>query len=404
MQPPSLLPLSPLRPEVRKRPSVIAHLLASRFFGGPERQVLGLGCALRVSDFQSHFLLFPEGGACHAFAQRLLEQGLETTVLDKDTPRLYAAFRELVNHLRSLSADLLCCHGYKANLLGRFAARRLGIPVVAVSRGWTGENLRIRLYDALDRRNLRYMDRIVCVSEAQAARVRATGAPADRVHVIHNAVEAGRFQKPDREGHERLRSLFQVPVERIVAAAGRLSPEKGFDVLIDCAVQVLRDEPSAGFVLFGEGPLRGALERQIAEHGLRERVVLAGFRADLDRFLPFADLLVLPSYSEGLPNVVLEAFGAGVPVVATAVGGTPEVVEDGVNGYLVPAGNAQALGRRVLDVLRDPDARSRMGQHGRCRVLEEFTFESQSARYQDLFRTLLPRNSHVASDRERRFA
>src|SRR5207244_3581755 len=122
--------------------------------------------------------------------------------------------------------------------------------------------------------------------------------------------------------------------------------------------------------------------------GLGDRVILAGFRGDLDQLLPALDLLVLPSFTEGLPNVVLEAFAARVPVVATAVGGTPEVITDGVSGYLVPAGDPAALARRILDVVRDDQGRRAMGRHGYERVQAEFTFEAQAQQYQKLFASL----------------
>src|SRR4029077_19979711 len=140
------------------------------------------------------------------------------------------------------------------------------------------------------------------------------------------------------------------------------------------AATLIPRDNGLGFVLFGDGPLREALARQVRNHGLEHRFVLAGHRTDLDALLPFLDLLVLPSYTEGLPNVVLEAFAAGVPVVATAVGGTPEVVEDGVNGYLVAAGDPEALARRICDILLSEEERRSMGRRGRERVLNEFTF------------------------------
>ena len=115
---------------------------------------------------------------------------------------------------------------------------------------------------------------------------------------------------------------------------------------------------------------------------------MAGFRTDLDRLLPSLDALVLPSYSEGLPNVVLEAFAAGVPVVATAVGGIPEIVADGENGYLVPPGDATALAARMRDLLGSRSRRREMGQRGKERVQEEYTFETQARAYARLFAVL----------------
>jgi glycosyltransferase involved in cell wall biosynthesis len=148
---------------------------------------------------------------------------------------------------------------------------------------------------------------------------------------------------------------------------------------------VRRELPEAGFVLFGDGPERGAIERAIAQHGLEGRFILAGFRTDVPTFLPSLDIGVLPSFTEGLPVAVLETMAAGVPVVATAVGGTPEVVLDGVTGCLVPAGDPAAMARRIIELLPDEGLRRRMGQEGRQLVEEQFTFETQSAAYLRLF-------------------
>jgi glycosyltransferase involved in cell wall biosynthesis len=374
----------------------IVHLTASTMFGGPERQLLGLADAL-AGECRSLFLSFAEGGRCEAFLTEARRQGFEAAALEHDTPRLRAATRELASILRRAGADVLLCNGYKAALLGRIAARREGVPVVAVSRGWTAENWKVRLYENADRVNLHWMDRVVCVSEGQAAKVRGTGVPGERVVVIRNAIRADRFDIPDHAYRERLLGLFPDPPGRIVGAAGRLSPEKGFGVLIEAARRVLREDPAAGIVLFGDGSLRAALARQIEAAGLTGRFILAGFRTDLDRYLPWLDVMVLPSYTEGLPNVVLEACAAGVPVVATAVGGTPEVIEDGVNGYLVPPGDAKVLAGCLLAVLDAEDGGREMGECGRRRVLEEFTFGAQAQQYQRLFAELTEVASPVAA-------
>jgi glycosyltransferase involved in cell wall biosynthesis len=374
----------------------IVHLTASALYGGPERQMLGLGAAL-AGECRSVFLSFAEGGRCRAFLDEAREQGFEAAALEHDTPHLRAAARELAGHLRRTEADVLLCNGYKAGLVGRVAARREGVPVVAVSRGWTAENWKVRVYEALDRINLRWMDRVVCVSEGQAAKVRRAGVAPDRVAVIRNAIRADRFDDPDPAYRDRLLALFGDLPRRVVGAAGRLSPEKGFAVLVEAARRVLREDPGAGIVVFGDGPLRDALERQIAAAGLSDRLILAGFRDDLDGYIPWFDVMVLPSYTEGLPNVALEACAAGVPVVATAVGGTPELIEDGENGYLAPPGDARLLAGSILAVLDSDDAAREMGECGRRRVQEEFTFEAQAQQYRQLFASLTGRAERVAS-------
>ena len=156
-------------------------------------------------------------------------------------------------------------------------------------------------------------------------------------------------------------------------------------MLIDAALEV----PDAGFILFGEGGERPRLEALIRRHNLQNRFVLAGHIAALDRVLPNADLVVLPSHTEGLPNVALEASAAGVAVVATAVGGTPEVIADGVTGWLVPPANATALAERIRHLLDDDATRERFGAAGRKRMQSQFTFAAQAAQYRQLFEKVL---------------
>jgi glycosyltransferase involved in cell wall biosynthesis len=367
----------------------IVHLTASPFFGGPERQMLGLAQGLPRPD-RSMFLSFPERGLCQPFLEEARRHGFAADALEHNTPHVAAAARELTRRLRDLRADVLCCHGYKSDVVGLLAARRRGLPIVAVARGWTGASWRVRLYEWLDRLSLPRMDAVVCVSEAQARQVARTGVHAERLHVIRNAIHTERFLPTGAAARQVLQSLFVRPRALLIGAAGRLSPEKGFDVFVEAAASVVRTRPDAGFVLFGDGPLRGAIARQIARLGLADHFVLAGFRDDLDRLLTGFDLTVLPSYTEGLPNVVLESFAARVPVVATAVGGTPEVIEDGVSGYLVPPGQPAPLAERILALLGSAALRERMGRHGQRQMRAHFSFEVQARQYRELFETLVP--------------
>lgn len=377
---------------------LIAQLASSPFFGGPERQMLGLALAL-PAPWRTLFVGFPDRGKSAPFRRKLEEHGLETAVLAADTPRVAAMARELAGLLGRAGASLVCCHGFKADLIGLMAARRAGLPAISVSRGWTRETWKVRAYEAIDRACLRRMDRVVCVSHGQATRVRNARVAAERVVVIPNAVRADRFLEPDPSARAELLALFPRPPARIVGSAGRLSPEKGFGVLVEAAAVVASD-PGVGFVHFGDGVLREPIARRIEELGLRDRFILAGFRGDLDRFFPHWDLMVLPSFTEGMPNVVLEAFAAGVPVVATAVGGTPELVADGVNGYLVAPGDPDAIAARIRDVLGDEPGRSEMGRRGRELVGAEFTFEAQARHYLRLLDEITARSPRRAEGRD----
>jgi glycosyltransferase involved in cell wall biosynthesis len=369
----------------------LVHLTSSTFFGGPERQMLGLAQSLPDS-VRTTFVSFPEGGRCQPFLNQAHSHGFDARALRNDFPRLRRTLRELTAELRDRVCDLLLCHGYKANILGRIAARRVGVPVVAVSRGWTGENRRVRAYEWLDRRHLRFMDRVVSVSEGQAEKIRHwCGVRQDRIRVIRNSARLSASNESDESARMRLLGFFprHAKVAQVVLAAGRLSPEKGFAVLVESAATLVRNHPAAGIVLCGEGTLRTELEKRIAELGLSDRFLLPGFRSDLDSLIPGAEVFVLPSFTEGLPNVALEASAAAVPIVATAVGGTPEVVVDGETGFLVPPGQPDALAERISRLLGDAGLRRRLGEAGRTRMHAMFTFEAQAEAYQELFDELL---------------
>lgn len=332
------------------------------------------------------FMSFAEGGRCREFLDAVRVRGFDTVQLRHDTPHLRSALRELTRLLDHLAADALLCHGYKANLLGRIAARRLGIPAVAVSRGWTGENRKVRIYEALDRRHLRYMDHVVAVSEGQAAKVRRCGVKEQKLSIIRNSARLSAFTEPDPTYRKQLDDLFNPEWRHIplILAAGRLSPEKGFDVLVQAASQI----PDARFVLFGEGTERPRLEQMLVELGLATRFQMPGFTREFDRFVPWADIFVLPSHTEGLPNVALEASSARVPVVATAVGGTPEVVANETTGFLVPPARPDLLAVKIRELLTDAECRKRMGEAGHQRMQEQFTFASQADAYVRLLQSL----------------
>jgi glycosyltransferase involved in cell wall biosynthesis len=363
--------------------------------------MLGLAQAM-PRHVSTTFISFSEGGRSAAFIKEVRLHGFPAFPLSADFPRIVAAVRELTSLLRETACDALLCHGYKANILGRMAARVAGIPAVAVSRGWTGESRRVKAYEWLDRRHLRFLDHVVCVSEGQAAKVRRwCGVAPERLSVIRNSARLAAFAKIDPTARGRLLSFFRPDsgVNEVVLAAGRLSPEKGFGVLVEAAAEVCSRRPRAGVALFGEGVLRNELEQQIERLGLAGRFVTPGFRTDLDGLIGAADVVVLPSFTEGLPNVALEASAAGAAVIATAVGGTPEVVSDGETGFLVPPGEPTVLAERIGRLLADERLRAGFGAAGRDRMLTQFTFEAQAAAYLQLLDRLLASRKPAPSRR-----
>ncbi len=187
--------------------TTVLHLTSSRFYGGPERQMLGLAEALRP-DVQTVIASFSEDGLNRAFLDQVRQAGFPAVGLENDTPHLLAARNEIRNLIKDQRISHLFCHGYKAGLVGWWAARKAGIPVMAVSRGWTGECWKVRAYEALDKRMLRRMDRVICVSQAQADKVRQIGVPEARIAVIPNAIDTRRFENPNLAFRQKLLQMF----------------------------------------------------------------------------------------------------------------------------------------------------------------------------------------------------
>ena len=369
----------------------IAHLLASPFFGGPERQVLGLSEQM-PAHCETMFISFAEHGKARDFLDRAKQAGFATHELQSNWPHLFACIKEVTAVLRDWQADVICTSGYKPDLIGWRAARRLGIPVVAIAHGWTGATRKVRMNESLDQRMLRYVDAVVGVSQAQTQRNLSVGIPAARTLTISNAIDPAKFAPRNQEDRRRLESYFPHAAPQILlVAAGRLSPEKGFEVLIEAAAKLREQACDAGIIVFGEGPERAMLEARIQAANLQNQFILGGFCQELDRLLPQADAMVLSSYTEGLPVIALESMAAALPVVSTMVGGMPELIDDGVEGYLVPAGNSTELAAAMARLIGNPARMLQMGAAAAQRIEAQYTADRQAERYHDLFVELLSR-------------
>ena len=354
--------------------------------------MLGLAKAM-LPETKTVFASFSEDGLNREFLEQVRGEGFKGVGLKHDTPRLLAARNEVWKLISDEQIAALVCHGYKAATVGWFAARKSGIPAIAVSRGWTAEDWKVRLYEVLDRFMLKRMDRVVCVSNAQATKVAKAGVMTERIHVIHNSIVTDRFQQAYPEYRDKLLDLFsgrcRSKIRYLVGAAGRLSPEKGFDILVEAAAKVVNSRQDVGFVVFGDGVLGAELEKQIDLLGVADLVKLAGFTKELDRYMPQFDLFVQSSHTEGLPNVLLESLAAGVPVIATNVGGTSEVLNEGKQGKLVPANDPLQLSESIKLALADPSQLQAAATVGKKWVNDEFNFSKQASNYATVLQSCL---------------
>jgi len=323
------------------------------------------------------FLREDEGDALLAEAR---DRGLTAVALEAGGPFDLRPVGELSSLLKERRIDVLCAHDSKSVFVGYWAVRRCGIPIVGWARGWTGETLRVRIYEAIHRWLLRRVDVVVAVSHAMGDEMLRQGVERTRLAVIPNAF-AGRVE---RAADGRLRGELGIGADTpLIVSVGRLSREKGHRYLVDAAAALARDGHRFALVIVGDGREMPHLQRLIAKHGLAGQAHLAGFRTDVPAIMAEADVVALPSLTEGLPNVVLEAFAAGKPVVATRVGGVPEVIDDGRTGLLVRAGDPTALAGGIAACLYDPARAARIGEEA-LRALEAYSPDAQVRRVEEL--------------------
>ncbi|RMF69750.1 MAG: glycosyltransferase [Calditrichaeota bacterium] len=241
---------------------------------------------------------------------------------------------------------------------------------------------------------MRFCDKVISVSRATARwLVEKRGLREEKVTVIPYGVNLQLFL-PER--NLELRKQLGLPeTSLVVGTVARLHPQKGHRYLIEAAGTIVARFPQARFVFVGDGDLRAELEAQVRARNLGENVLFLGFRSDVKDLLRTFDVFVLPSLYEGLPNVVLEAMATALPVVATSVDGTIELVQDGETGFLVPPEDPNALADKIGLLLSDEALRNEMGRKGRARVEREYSLEKQVSSFQELYEQYVnSRTSH----------
>lgn len=332
------------------------------------------------------------------YTDRLRAAGVRTISIDSmgqaiSPLRDLRALRELRVHLKTLRPDLVSTHSAKAGVLGRLAARSLGIPVIFTAHGWAFTpgvpTPQAHLYAWLERLAAPLAAKIITVSEFDRQLALSRGiASGNKVVAIHNGM-------PDISPTLRA-NPSRSPVR--LAMVARFEPQKDHTTLFQ-ALAGLKHKPWQ-LDLIGDGPLLPQATELCQRLGLAARIQFWGQRIDVDARLAEAQVALLITNWEGFPRSILEAMRAGLPVVSTAVGGIPESVQDGENGFTVPRGDVAALRDRLLQLLEDPELRSRMGRKGREHYERYFTLQHTVDRtlavYQELGLSALTAAAHVA--------
>jgi glycosyltransferase involved in cell wall biosynthesis len=381
----------------------ILALMEARSVTGPAKNLIGfcrwLGSAegtqtgLRVSI--ATFDRSAAGRGSEGFVNAALAAGIDTHLIRESRRFDLSVIPQLRDIVARVNPNIIQTHNGKSHLLIKalpeLRTRHLWF---AFQHGYVYTDLRLRLYNQVDRLTLRSADRVVSVCQAFAPRLVAFGVRPERIRILHNAA----MPLPPVSAAERVQLRADLGIgtdEAVILTIGRLSREKGHADLLRALGQIRSICKAWKLVLVGIGPERDALSRLAGSLSISERVVFAGFHSQVARFFSIADVFALPSHSEGSSNVLLEAMVAKVPIVATSAGGNTEIVLDGKTGLLVPPREPPALAAAISRLLRERDLAALLAGAAFARAAGEFSVERYQRRLSGFYAEALGKSGNA---------
>jgi glycosyltransferase involved in cell wall biosynthesis len=311
-------------------------------------------------------------------------------------PKIWTALRCLV---REKNIDIVHSHEYKSDFLALLLAKFEPVIPIATVHGWTGCTRREEFFYSVDKRLLRGFPRLITVSNQIRQTLVASGVREDRIHTIPNAIDAQVFRRDTARVKSVRDSLGLGPHDFAIGAVGRLEPQKRFDVLLQAFAQIRSRSPDLRLIIVGEGEERANLEHDIRRLGLTDSCRLLGHRTGIVELHHAFDLFVQSSDYEGTPNAVLEAMAMETPIVATDVGGTADLIQNGDHGLLAPPRSPAALARAIEEALDDVESTNKRRAAARLRVEQEFSFDKRLQAVQAIYEQLI--NESVRNCRQK---
>lgn len=364
------------------RPLSIVHLCAPAEVGGLERVVQGLAQEGVRQGHRVHVVVVQHPDAdLSVFLDEMDRSGVEIHRIRLKGRRYLAEIRAVAGLLVDVKPDVLHCHGYRCDILHGWHSRRRGVTTVSTLHGSSRMGGLSHLFEWFQLRALRRFDAVVAVSRPLEEELLGLGIQRDRLHLIPNA-----WTPPSKALARPLsREFLGLGGLRgsVIGWVGRLIPIKGCDVFLE-ALAFIEDLDWTA-VIVGDGPERTRLERWVEKAGFADRVRFLGAIPNAARFFSAFDLQVLSSRSEGTPMVLLEAMGAGVPVVATAVGGVPDLLKHREDGWIVPPESSRALGDALRSALSDPEGRALRTRNAKAKSALEYSSERWMERHEQVY-------------------
>lgn len=370
------------------KPIPVLHLRDSPWIDGPGRTILET--ATHIDRARIDYQIAPlvvDDGAQHPLVVAARERGLPVQPIHDPGDSLAALTGRVVELVDRLGIEILHSSEFRTNLVAlRCRKLRPGLKLVSTAHGWIANDLRGKLKSFVDRILLRRFDRVILVSQAMRRRLPAWWVPDSRVRILRNALVLERYETAARA---RVRSPPGGPAGDILLLnVGRLSKEKGQGLLLRAIAELAPSHPRLRLTFAGTGPLEDDLRQLAMQLSIGDRTKFIGYVTDMEEVYGTASLVVQSSFTEGLPNVILEAAYLGVPIVATDVGGTAEVIEHGVSGWIVPPRSLKALVGAIRYFLENGARFEEMTHAARVRIEEKFSFQARTSGQMDIYEEL----------------
>ena len=364
----------------------ILHIIATLEIGGAEVQLINLIRNLNRNNYASMVCCIARGGPLVA---ELKELGIKVVILGKERKLNPSVLLPLYRLIKNERIDIVHTQMFRANLWGRIAAILAGVPVIiATEHGLNPWKNFIHI--TVNRILAEFTDGIISVSAVgRRIRIQREGIKPEKIVTIHNCVDLRLFDRA-ADFDNNIRQEFSIGSDEcVVGVVGRLQEVKGIRYLIEAVADLRQTVPTARLLVVGDGPFKQSLMNLVQKLGLDEQVIFTGYRRDIPQMMNTMDVFVLPSLREDLPLSLIEAMAMRKPVVATSVGGIPEVVVDGETGILVPPKDSTTLAKAIAQILLDKQLASHMGLAGRRRVENQFSVDAVVERTQQIYNRLI---------------
>ena len=371
------------------KPNVLI-IIATGIIGGPGKglfrflkQAPKLGFDYTLCNFKASWMKEGE----YEFYERAVTYGIKVHLIKQNFPIDPMLISRAIKIRNRCNNSTIQTHGYKPNVIGFFLKRIIKIPWIAFAHGYTDENRKVKIYNCIDLLVLRYADRVVAVSNSMKKLLVRKGIRSSKIVVIRNVIDKNELIP--RKSERDIRTALRIEKKSLViGVVGRLEPEKGQIVFLKALKKVLQKLPHAKALIIGDGQERAKLEGYCKANVISDNVIFTGYISNVADYYQIMDLLVIPSFSEGLPNVLLEAMACGIPVIATSVGGIPEVIND-KNGVLIPPGHYIKMSDEIMNLLGHKKKLERLKIKAQGTVLSYLTPESRAKKIVELYYHLL---------------